>query len=273
MHNALEALAVPYPITVTLDRVPEGDEIVGPVDLFLAHSPEWPESEGHGGDPGEAILRLFQNISNLQATSPEFNAALERAGYGLPVQQAWSHSIANWRFPELRHDARGAICWLDAYAAEGVRGTLACQYLEMGLSPEAAGVVQRGGKSPAECRIFVDALGTFVYEHHGDIRTSAFALEEDAIVAWILSEFDVEEAKGYSGALLDVVDAREWREATTQFQLTFDDLRDLRRAGMTPSQVRESSASYEAAGMSVADAARTLLALARPSTALEYPPF
>lgn len=268
--TATGLLNVPFPFDLRVERVPG----TAPASArYSATSPDWPGLRGEGEDALDAIWHLMCEISDAEPLKAEVVEALTRAGHGPDVIEAWARNVRGDRVPLLRHSGGEAVSILADYTSHDVPADLACEFIGVGLSADAAGRVHAAGCTPTGARPYVERLGDFLADRYGETIRTSFASDDD-LVEWILSGSTPERADFYRRAWCGVEEARNWDPVVRAHHITADDLRDIRRAGLTLAEVSQTAGDYEAHGSTIGEVARALLALTTPPPrAWDEPPF
>ncbi|MBD3924310.1 hypothetical protein IEZ26_06725 [Nocardioides cavernae] len=252
-------LNLPYPLPIVIDRLP-GDR--GPT--LRATSPRWSGAHGDGWSLDEALDSLLPQISDMQRPKAATVEALRSAGYDQATIDAWATHVTGYRLWALRNDAGEAVRRIGEYVARGIAPEAACRYIDLGLSAHSAETLQQRGVTPEMAMPYSQRIGDFLAEHYGEYVPVIIAENERELLAWIISEFDADQAAFYIHAGVDPDRAPSWRETVEKHAITATDLCDLVRAGFSPEAVDEAASRDSGGAAQVAEAARTLLALKQP---------
>ncbi len=249
---------IPTPLTINLDLDSDAGRGFGG---FVATSPQYPGLSGTSSVASDAVAELTHHIVEsiqeaydaMPLTSEMVDALLD-GGYSPELIEKWDKCMRG-NLREFRYNLNRAIAILDEYAYYGVPATTACEFMCVGVGSLEAAELHAAGHTPQDCLPYMQEAESTGWWHGLDFD----------VVEWILAGCPAERVRIYLNRC-SPTQAVAWEAVVHRHHISDTDLRDMLRAGFTAQDFDDNASAYAKEGLSLADAARTQLALILPES-------
>lgn len=245
------------PSTLTINLYQVGED--GGHRMFVARSPQFPKIEIEPEPATWAVEQLLEKIDRAaeeaednQPLPGDVVSALLEAGYPMDLVEKW-HACIRGHARRFRYWAATAVKELQAYASEGVPPFAATDFIAAHWwlwDAGAAGRIYAAGYSAEHVRDYCDWS-----------MTERWSRWDFDVVEWALTGVPASRVFHLYMDRCSSTDAAAWEALVQEHRITDDDLRAILDAEFTVQDFAANQATYAEAGLTAADAARTLLAL------------